>query len=214
MSNISTEAVDKYVKKVVPKRNEILTRLEVYAHENHVPIVTTEVGQFLRTMVATIQAERILEVGTAIGYSGILMLEAYKNTNKLVTIEINEEVAEFAKLNFEAAGLSDRVEIKIGDAKTVLSDLEGTFDLIFIDAAKGQYKHYFDEATRLLSDRGIIICDNVLFKGMIADDGLVDKKKGSIVRNLRSFLDYVMNLEEYKSSLIPMGDGILISVRG
>lgn len=214
MSNISTEAVDKYVKKVVPKRNEILTRLEVYAHENHVPIVTTEVGQFLRTMVATIQAERILEVGTAIGYSGILMLEAYKNTNKLVTIEINEEVAEFAKLNFEAAGLSDRVEIKIGDAKTVLSDLEGTFDLIFIDAAKGQYRHYFDEAIRLLSDRGIIICDNVLFKGMIADDGLVDKKKGSIVRNLRSFIDYVMNLEEFKSSLIPMGDGILISVRG
>lgn len=214
MSNISTEAVDKYVKKVVPKRNEILTRLEVYAHENHVPIVTTEVGQFLRTMVATIQAERILEVGTAIGYSGILMLEAYKNTNKLVTIEINEEVAEFAKLNFEAAGLSDRVEIKIGDAKTVLSDLEGTFDLIFIDAAKGQYRHYFDEAIRLLSDRGIIICDNVLFKGMTADNGLVDKKKGSIVRNLRSFIDYVMNLEEFKSSLIPMGDGILISVRG
>lgn len=214
MSNISTEAVDKYVKKVVPKRNEILTRLEVYAHENHVPIVTPEVGQFLRTMVATIQAERILEVGTAIGYSGILMLEAYKNTNKLVTIEINEEVAEFAKLNFEAAGLSDRVEIKIGDAKTVLSDLVGTFDLIFIDAAKGQYRHYFDEAIRLLSDRGIIICDNVLFKGMIADDGLVDKKKGSIVRNLRSFIDYVMNLEEFKSSLIPMGDGILISVRG
>lgn len=214
MNNINTEVIENYVKSVVPKRNELLTRLEEYAHLNHVPIITSEVGQFLRTLVSYSKPKRILEVGTAIGYSGILLLQSDDSIEKLTTLEIKEEMVNIARENFEKAGFTEKVEIKLGDAKEVIKTLDNSFDFIFIDAAKGQYRYYFDEAMKLLSPKGIIVCDNVLYKGMVASETLVEKRKITIVRNLKSFIDYVMNFDEINSTLIPIGDGILLSMRG
>ncbi|NLD16165.1 MAG: O-methyltransferase [Tissierellia bacterium] len=213
MSVINQDYIEKYLFENLKPKDELLERLEREAHENHVPIVTPEVAQFLRFFVALKKPKNLLEIGTAIGYSGITMLKASSQTEKLTTIEIRENTATKAMENFKMAGLEDKVEIIVGDGREVLESLEGSFDFVFIDAAKGHYHEYFEEAMRLLAPHGVIICDNVLYKGMVAKKELVERRKKTIVKRLREFTKYVMNLENYESTLIPMGDGLLVSVR-
>ncbi len=213
MSVINQDYIEKYLFENLKPKDELLERLEREAHENHVPIVTLEVAQFLRFFVALKKPKNLLEIGTAIGYSGITMLKASSQTEKLTTIEIRENTATKAMENFKMAGLEDKVEIIVGDGREVLESLEGSFDFVFIDAAKGHYHEYFEEAMRLLAPHGVIICDNVLYKGMVAKKELVERRKKTIVKRLREFTKYVMNLENYESTLIPMGDGLLVSVR-
>lgn len=213
MSVINQDYIEKYLFENLKPKDELLERLEREAHENHVPIVTPEVAQFLSFFVALKKPKNLLEIGTAIGYSGITMLKASSQTEKLTTIEIRENTATKAMENFKRAGLEDKVEIIVGDGREVLESLEGSFDFVFIDAAKGHYHEYFEEAMRLLAPHGVIICDNVLYKGMVAKKELVERRKKTIVKRLREFTKYVMNLENYESTLIPMGDGLLVSVR-
>lgn len=213
MNEINQDYIENYLFENLKPKDELLERLEKEAHENHVPIVTPEVAQFLRFFVTLKKPKYILEIGTAIGYSGITMLQVSSHIEKLTTVEIRESTATKAMENFKLAGLEDRVEIIIGDGREVLESLEGSFDFVFIDAAKGHYHEYFEEAMRLLAPNGVIICDNVLYKGMVAKDELVERRKKTIVKRLRKFIKDVMHLENYESTLIPMGDGLLVSVR-
>ncbi|NLY20110.1 MAG: O-methyltransferase [Tissierellia bacterium] len=214
MSNINEEYIDEYIRNLVPDRNELLTELEKYADENHVPIIEPEVGQFIKTIIRTKRPKRVLELGTAIGYSGIHILESSDSIEQLVTMEIREDIANIALENFKKANLEDKVELMVGDACELLPTVDSKFDLIFIDAAKGQYNLFFKEAQRLLNDDGIIICDNILFRGMVATDELVIRRKKTIVKRLRTFLKDIMETEGYTSSILPIGDGIAIILKG
>ncbi len=213
MSAINQDYINEFLYQNLKPKDKFLEKLEQEAHENHVPIITPEIAQFLKFFINLKKPKRILELGTAIGFSGITMLNSYSDIEKLVTIEIRDEMAKKAMENFKEAGHNDKVEIIVGDGEEVLENLEGSFDFIFIDAAKGHYQKYFDEGVRLLAPNGVIICDNILYKGMVASDELVLRRKKTIVKRLREFIKYVMNLEDFESTLVPMGDGLLISVR-
>ncbi|MDO5027900.1 MAG: O-methyltransferase [Bacillota bacterium] len=213
MNEINKEYIENFLYDNIKKKSDFLEALEKEALENHVPIISPEVGQFLRFLLASKKPKRILEVGTAVGYSGLLMLDVSQEIEKLVTIEINEETAAIAKENFKKAGQDSRVQLIVGDGLEVLKNLGDTFDFVFIDAAKGHYQEYFNEIRKMLNPGGLIVCDNVLYKGMVATDDLVIRRKKTIVKRLRAFIKEVINLEDFESSLLPMGDGLLVAVR-
>ena len=168
---------------------------------------------FLEFMVNMKKPLRILELGTAIGYSAIIMHDAAGCNPHITTIERSEEMIKYAKENIKAYGLEDKITIEAGDCLEVLEKLEEPYDLIFMDAGKGHYNHFLPHCLRLLKDDGIIIADNVLFRGMVATDDLVKRRKITIVKRMRTYLDMVSQDENLITSVIPMGDGIAITRR-
>ena len=156
---------------------------------------------------------RILELGTAIGFSSILMYEASGNNPDIVTIERDEKMIELAKINLKKFNLQDKIKIEEGDCLEVLEKLQEPFDLIFMDAGKGHYNHFLPHCLRLLKEDGIIIADNVLFRGMVASKELVKRRKITIVKRMKTYLEMVSSDENLITSVIPMGDGIAITKR-
>ena len=206
--------VENYIRSLSSTKDSKLLELEKYAKENHVPIIEAEVANFLNVIVSLQKPKRILELGTAIGYSSIIMNLAYRDA-KIITLEKNKKMVEIAKKNIMDFEFSDSVDVVQCDAYEYLLDCDEKFDMIFIDAAKGQYLKYFEESMKLLNDKGIIVCDNVLFKGMVCDEEALTKRhrKITIVKRLNEFLEYISNLEEYKTSIIPIDDGMSISYK-
>ena len=152
-----------YVVGKIKEKDELILELEKYAAENNVPIVTKEVAEYLKFMVDMNRSQNILEVGTAIGYSGIIMARAaQKYGGKLTTIEIDEERYKEANINFEKAGLKN-VKTILGDAGEEIKKLDEEFDFVFIDASKGHYREFFDDSYKLLKKDGIIFIDNIMF---------------------------------------------------
>lgn len=213
MNQINKDYIEEYLYENLKEKSDFLTSLEKEALENHIPIISPEVGQFLRFLIKLNNPKRVLEVGTAIGFSGLVMLDASKDIKKLVTIEKREDLAEIALKNMEEANEKKRVELKVGDALEVLKSMDDTFDFVFIDAAKGHYGEYFEEIKKMITPKGVIVCDNVLYKGMVANDDLVLRRKKTIVKRLRNFIKEVTYLDDYESTLIPMGDGLLVIAR-
>ncbi len=213
MSGITYEYMEDYIKGLVPKRQGILKEIEEFAREHGVPIVQEETGRFLEFMVDMKKPLRILELGTAIGFSSILMYEAAGTEPEIVTIEREPKMIELAKVNLEKFNLEHKIKIMEGDCLEILEKLEEPFDLIFMDAGKGHYNHFLPHCLRLLKEDGIIIADNVLFRGMVATDELVKRRKITIVKRMRTYLDMVSSDESLISSVIPMGDGIAITKR-
>lgn len=211
-SNINEDFIVDYIRSVTPKNSGILKEMEDYVEEHFVPIVEPEVAQLIKLMLKLTKPKRILEVGTAIGYSSIMMAKTLPDC-KITTIERREDMIELARENIKLANLEDRIEIISGDAEEVLDNLRGEYDLIFLDAAKGQYINFFDKARKYLSSNGLIISDNVLFKGMVASDELVIRRKKTIVKRLRTYLEYINNIDGYISALIPIGDGVALTYR-
>lgn len=206
--------VENYIRSLSSTKDSKLLELEKYAKENHVPIIEAEVANFLNVIVSLQKPKRILELGTAIGYSSIIMNLAYRDA-KIITLEKNKKMVEIAKKNIMDFEFSDSVDVVQCDAYEYLLDCDEKFDMIFIDAAKGQYLKYFEESIKLINDKGIIVCDNVLFKGMVCDEEALTKRhrKITIVKRLNEFLEYISNLEEYKTSIIPIDDGMSISYK-
>ena len=206
--------VENYIRSLSSTKDSKLLELEKYAKENHVPIIEAEVANFLNVIVSLQKPKRILELGTAIGYSSIIMNLAYRDA-KIITLEKNKKMVEIAKKNIMDFEFSDSVDVVQCDAYEYLLDCDEKFDMIFIDAAKGQYLKYFEESMKLINDKGIIVCDNVLFKGMVCDKEALTKRhrKITIVKRLNEFLEYISNLEEYKTSIIPIDDGMSISYK-
>ena len=177
------------------------------------PIVQKETAKFLEFMVSMKKPLRILELGTAIGFSSILMYEASGTEPEIVTIERDSRMIELANVNLKKFNLEDKIKIKEGDCLEILEQLEEPFDLIFMDAGKGHYNHFLPHCLRLLKEDGIIIADNVLFRGMVATDELVKRRKITIVKRMRTYLEMVSKDESLITSVIPMGDGIAVTKR-
>lgn len=213
MSGITYEYMEEYIKGLVPKREGTLKEIEEFAREHGVPIVQEETGKFLEFMVDMKKPLRILELGTAIGFSSILMYEAAGTEPEIVTIERDSKMIELAKVNLEKFNLEHKIKIMEGDCLEILEKLDEPFDLIFMDAGKGHYNHFLPHCLRLLKEDGIIIADNVLFRGMVATDELVKRRKITIVKRMRTYLDMVSSDENLITSVIPMGDGIAITKR-
>lgn len=213
MSGITHDYIEDYIRGLIPENEGKLKELEEFAKQNAVPIVQKETAKFLEFMVSMKKPIRILELGTAIGYSATLMYEAAGTKPHITTIERDENMIKYAKENFEKLGLQDNIIIKQGDCLEILSNLEEPYDLIFMDAGKGHYNHFLPHCLRLLKEDGIIIADNVLFRGMVASKDLVKRRKITIVKRMKTYLDLVSSDSDLITSVIPMGDGIAVTKR-
>lgn len=213
MSGITHDYMEQYIRSLIKDHNGILKELEDYAHNNSVPIIHKEVAKFLELMITLKKPLKILELGTAIGYSAILMNLSSKGKSSITTIERDSKMIELAQANIEKYGFKDKINIIQGDCLEVLEKLDDKYDMIFMDAGKGHYNHFLNECMRLLSDEGMIIADNVLFRGMVATDELVERRKITIVKRMRKYLELVSNEEKFITSIIPMGDGIAVTTR-
>lgn len=210
MTNINYDYIENYLREIIPEKTGYLKEMRKYAKENHVPIVEEETEEFLKFLLYMKKPKKILEMGTAIGYSSSVFAKDCPSIEKITTIEIRDDMADIAEKNIEKLGFSDVIEVKRGDAAKVIETIEEEYDMIFIDAAKGQYEKYFNLSLKNLKKDGIIICDNVLFKGMIANQELVIRRKITIVKRLRRFLKMIEENKDFKSSIIPIGDGVLL----
>lgn len=213
MSSINHDYIQDYLTNIIPEHSDILKEMEIYATENHVPIITKDVAELLKVLIKLKSPKSILEVGTAIGYSSILMAKYIENDFKILTVERNQSYIDIANKNIESAGLKDKIQILSGDAEEILKEINDSFDIIFVDAAKGQYMDFFKDTISKLKIGGLFICDNVLFRGMVAEKSLVIRRKITIVKRLRKFLEYISNNEALQTSIIPIGDGVSISCK-
>jgi predicted O-methyltransferase YrrM len=213
MSGITHDYMEQYIRSLINDHNGILKELEDYAHSNYVPIIHKEVAKFLEIMITVKKPLKILELGTAIGYSAILMSLSSKDNSVITTIERDTKMIELAQGNIEKYGFKDKISIIQGDCLEVLEKLDDKYDMIFMDAGKGHYNHFLSHCTRLLNKDGIIIADNVLFRGMVATNELVERRKITIVKRMRKYLEMVSDDEKFITSIIPMGDGIAVTTR-
>lgn len=195
-----------YIIGKIEEKDSLILEMEDFAHENNVPIVTKEVAEYLKFIVKTHKVKNILEVGTAIGYSGILMAkEIVEQDGKLYTIEIDEERYNQAQENIKKSGLSNIVSIK-GDAVEEIKKIEENFDFVFIDASKGHYMDFFEDSIKLLNKSGIIFIDNIMFRGYLYKE--YPKRFKTIVKRLDSFIDSLYKREDGDFVLLPFGDGV------
>lgn len=213
LTNINEDYILDYIRGILPENEDYFKVMEDYAKEHHVPIVEPEAAQFMKVLLKTHKPKRILEVGTAIGYSALIMSDSLKGDCKITSIERREDMVELAKGYINKSPYKDNIEILSGEAEEILLNLKENYDFIFIDAAKGQYLEFFNMCTKILNPGGIILSDNVLFKGMVATDELVIRRKKTIVKRLRTFLKYINELDGYTSSIIPIGDGMALTYR-
>lgn len=193
-----------YIIGKIKETDPLILELEEFAKIHNVPIVTKEVAKYLEFMIKTNKVKNVLEVGTAIGYSGILMARLIeKNGGVLTTIEIDEERFNQAKENFAKANLTN-VKMILGDATEEIEKLNDNFDFIFIDASKGQYKKFFEDSYKMLNENGIVFIDNIMFRGYLYKE--YPKRFKTIVRKLDEFIDYLY--ANYDFTLLDFGDGV------
>ena len=211
MENITEEKVTKFINETIKKNSHFMCELEKGAREEHIPVIHNEAGRFLSVLISILKPKRILEIGTAIGYSAILMHSACEGDVKITTIERDPSMIERAKVNLKKAGIDGDVTILEGDALEKIKDAQGVFDFVFIDAAKGQYMKFFEEISKKVQSGSVIVTDNVLFMGKVAEEGIPPRKHRTIVVNLREYLNMLCSDERYDTSIIPLGDGMAIT---
>ncbi|EJL22408.1 O-methyltransferase [Brevibacillus formosus] len=208
---ITNPAIDDYVSSLVPERSPLLKRLEQEAAEENIPIVQLPSAQVMRMLLLLHRPKAILEVGTAIGYSTIWLAEAAPEA-RIVTMDIDEDRLVRARENIKEAGCADRVEILSRDATLGLPE-SYQFDCLFIDAAKGQYRVFLDLYLPLLREGGLVISDNVLFRGLVATPEEAGKRQRPMVDKLLSYNSHLMERPDLETTFIPVGDGLAISMK-
>lgn len=188
----------------------LLDEIEKFGRENKIPILLDDSLEFITNMLNEIKPHRLLEIGTAIGFSAISFSKYLKENGRIDTIEIESLRVEQALQNIEKVGVKDKIRVLEGDALDILPYLQEEYDVIFIDAAKGKYNEFFEHAMRLCKKGGYIIADNVLYKGMVQSDYNKHKQR-TAVNKLRTFIDSVLNNEKLDAKLLDIGDGLIIA---
>ena len=212
---IVNERIVSYIHSLEKTNSEVLEKIEEQAHIDNVPIIRKEMESFLRVMLYIKKPKRILELGTAVGYSAILMSECIDEDGKITTIENYEKRIVEAKKNIELSGKGQIIELLEGDATEVMKTLPSQqFDFVFMDAAKAQYIYFLPEVLRLMKKGAVLITDNVLQDGdLIESRFVVERRDRTIHKRMREYLEVVKNHEELETSIVPIGDGITISVK-
>lgn len=190
-----------------------LKELEKRAKEEHIPVISRQIANILKSIILIKKPKLILELGTAIGYSTLWMAEYTGSDTEIITVERDEDRFNTARKNIKEFGFSKKVKFKFGDALEIVPYLRRKFDLIFIDAAKGQYLNLFKIAEEKLTEDGIIICDNVLYKGLVRENQKVEHKMRTMIVNMRKFLIYLKNNNRFKTEILDIDDGLTISSR-
>lgn len=203
-----------YINSLDTGNTPILDIIEREALDSYVPIIRKEMQSFLKLLLTMKQPKHILEVGAAVGFSSILMAEYTNDDCKITTIENYDKRIPIAKANFVRAGMQDRITLLEGDAQEILPTLTEPFDLIFMDAAKGQYINFMPEVLRLLAPHGVLVSDNVLQDGDIIESHyIVERRNRTIYKRMREYLYELTHNEELVTAVLPVGDGITVSSR-
>ena len=211
---IVDERIVTFINSLDTKNSELLETIEREARADDVPIIRREMQSFLKVLLLLKKPANILEVGTAVGFSALLMSEYIPAGSRITTIENYEKRIPVARNNFRRAGKEDRITLIEGDAAEVLKTLEGPYDFIFMDAAKGQYIHFLPEIMRLLPPGGCLVSDNVMQDGDVIESRFaVERRNRTIHARMREYLYELKHHEKLETSVIPLGDGVAVSVK-
>lgn len=202
---------ERYLERLLPPRDPLLQEMEELAGQDDVPISDPEVGKMLQILAAATGARRILEIGTAIGY-GVLWLARGAPEAEIVSIDPEEDRLEQARGYLERAGVLDRVELVQAEAREVLPTLEGPFDLVYVDALKEEYRHYLDLSLPLVRVGGMLVFDNLLWKGWVADPDQAEEDDEA-AEAIRKFNPYLMIHPQLHSLILPVGDGLGVATK-
>ncbi len=206
---MEVEEIAGYLEGLLPERDSLLTRLEAEAREENIPIVGPRVGGILQMLASLVGARRILELGTAVGYSAVWLARGMGKGGKLTSVEAGETMAERARRNIVEAKLSDVIEVRVGQALSLLPEMDGAFDLIFNDIDKESYPQVIPWAKKLLRPGGLLVTDNVLWGGRVADPSEQDTWTEAI----RTYNRTLAEDEDMETVILPVRDGVSISVK-
>ena len=211
---ISKERTDTFINSLDTGNSPFLDEIETESLKENVPIIRKDMQGFLKFMMAVRKPERILEVGTATGFSALLMAENTPDATEITTIEKYEKRIPVAKENFIRGGMQNRITLLEGDATQILRELEGKFDFIFMDAAKGQYSNFLPDVLRLLTPGGMLVTDNVLQDGDVLESRYaVTRRNRTIHSRMREYLYEIKHHSELDTVILTIGDGIAVSVK-
>lgn len=211
---IGQERITGYICSLDRGHGELCDRIAKEARAAYVPIIRQETAALLQTVVAAAKPARILEVGTAVGYSALLMAQVMPEECHITTIEKYQPRIPLAREHFKLAGMEGRITLVEGDAGEALGQLSGTFGFIFMDAAKGQYIHWLPQILRLLGPGGVLFSDNVLQDGDIVESRFaVERRNRTIHARMREYLYTLTHMDALCTSVIPIGDGVALSVK-
>ena len=211
---IVDERIVTFLNSMETENSEILEQIEKEALADRVPIIRKETQSFLKVLLTLKKPMSILEIGTAVGFSALLMSEYAPEDCKITTIEKFEKRIPIARNNFVRGKKEEQIQLLEGDALEIMKGLKGSYDFIFMDAAKAQYIHYLPEAVRLLNPEGILLTDNVLQDGDVMESRFaVERRNRTIHARMREFLYEIKHHEELETSILPLGDGVALSVK-
>ena len=211
---IVDERIVTFINSLDTKNSEILEKIESEARAADVPIIRREMQSFLKILLMLKKPARVLEVGAAVGFSALLMSEYVPEECRITTIENYEKRIPIARENFRRAGKEEQIDLIEGDAAEVLKKLKGSYDFIFMDAAKGQYIHYLPDILRLLPPGGCLVSDNVMQDGDVIESRFaVERRNRTIHARMREYLYELKHNDELTTSIIPLGDGVAVSIK-
>ena len=211
---IVNDRIVSYIHSLETDNSPVLEEMAVYAAKNNVPIIRKEVESFLRVLLKMNNPKKILELGTAIGYSAILMSEYVPDDGKIITIENYDKRIPIARENIVRAGKESVITLLEGDALEILPELNEEFDFIFVDAAKAQYINFLPHCLRLLRKGGVMLSDNVLQEGDLTESRYaVTRRDRTIHSRMREFLYQIKHMEGLETSIVPIGDGMSITIK-
>lgn len=208
------QRLETYLASIAPALPPVLAEIEAEALEQYVPIIRKSAQRYLQWLIAVQKPKRILEIGTAVGFSGSLMAYAAGKDCKITTIENYEKRFEKAEANFKKAGVWDQIRFLKGDAAEILPTLDGSYDFVFMDASKGQYIYFWEDVKRLMHSGSVLVTDNVLQEGNILDSHYaVCRRDRTIHKRMREFLAMQMQDEAFVCDILPMGDGLSVCLK-
>lgn len=211
---IVDERMVTYIHSLESPESPLLEAIEQEALDTFVPIIRKETQSFLKVLLRMKKPVRVLEIGTAVGFSALLMSEYMPENGHITTVENYKKRIPIARENFKRAGKEEQITLIEGDALAVMKKLDGPYDFIFMDAAKGQYIHYMPEVIRLLAPEGVLVSDNVLQDGDIIESRFaVERRNRTIHSRMREYLYELKHNEHLQTSILPLGDGIALSVK-
>ena len=209
---IVDERIVTFINSLDTRNSEILETIESEARAADVPIIRREMQSFLKVLLMLKRPVRVLEVGTAVGFSALLMSEYVPEECRITTIENYEKRIPIARENFRRAGKEKQIILIEGDAAEVLKTMDGPYDFIFMDAAKGQYIHYLPDILRLLPPGGCLVSDNVMQDGDVIESRFaVERRNRTIHARMREYLFELKHNEALTTSIVPLGDGVAVS---
>src|SRR5215470_8259630 len=209
MNEITVESVEAYMQSLLPRRDPVVTEMENFANKNRVPIVGPMVGRFLYQLARFVDAGRVFEMGSAIGYSAIWFARALKPGGKVYYTDGSPDNAARANEYVQRAGVSDRVELLVGNALDLIDKAEGEFDIVFNDVDKTDYPGVYRKAANRVRIGGLLLSDNVLWSGRVADASVSDE----YTEGVRSFNNLMYADKRYYTTILPLRDGVAVGLR-